>query len=84
MGAGSQKEQGMVRSSEFSDPPSFPREGGGATNGVNNGSCLLEDAPPKSQWYGVQRAFQVGELGEEGRVALCFTSHIPCPIHLFL
>ena len=62
MRAGHQKDQAMIRSLEFSAPPSwFSLEGKGAEKGVNDRSCLCEEDPIKSPNYRVRGSFRVDE-----------------------
>lgn len=49
--AGYQKDK-IIRSLEFSVPPSFSREGRGVENGVNDPSCLHDKASIKASIVG--------------------------------
>ena len=62
MGAGHQKDRGMIRSLEFSSPFIILQRGG-----ARNGSCLSKEASIKSHCCRVQRV-QVGEHIHTGRV----------------
>lgn len=62
IGAGYHEDQAMIRSLDFSALPTpFSREGRRAVNGVNNWSCLHEEASIKSQEEWGLESSQVGE-----------------------
>ena len=85
MRAGHQKDQVMIRNLEFSAPPlppPFSCVGRWSENGVDDQSCLRDEASIKIPKVQGLESFWVGDQVEvlgEWRAA----SHIPCAMHPF-
>ena len=90
MRAGHQKDQALIRGLEISAPPPFSRVWRRAKNGVNNLSCLFDEASIKITIVRGLENFQVGEHMEiwgDWSVwrtwKLWALPYILCPMHFF-